>query len=208
MRPSRSGSPYTRWCVQDLKHKKDEALAEAAQAGDGAATEELLLRYKNAVLARARRYFLTGGETDDLVQEGMVGLYFAIRDYRKEEGKSFKNFAYLCVTRRIYDAVRTMSRRKNEVLNDSVSLFDPIITDLLDGGASPEDSIIDDESRAEFKMQLMKTLSDFEFRVFTMYLEGMSYAKICEATEKPIKSIDNALARAKKKLQQAYCKKG
>ena len=113
-------------------------LAEEAQAGDGAATEELLLRYKNAVLARARRYFLAGGETDDLVQEGMVGLYFAVRDYRKEEGKSFKNFAYLCVTRRIFDAVRSMTRRKNEVLNDSVSLFDPIVTDILDGSASPE----------------------------------------------------------------------
>ena len=161
--------------MQDLKHKTDELLAEEAQAGDGAATEELLLRYKNAVLARARRYFLAGGETDDLVQEGMVGLYFAVRD---------------------------------EVLNDSVSLFDPIVTDILDGSASPEESIIDDESRAEFKIRLMKTLSDFEFRVLTMYLEGMNYAKICEATGKPLKSVDNALARAKKKLQQAYCKKG
>ena len=157
--------------MQDLKHKTDELLAEEAQAGDGAATEELLLRYKNAVLARARRYFLAGGETDDLVQEGMVGLYFAVRD-------------------------------------DSVPLFDPIVTDILDGSASPEESIIDDESRAEFKIRLMKTLSDFEFRVLTMYLEGMNYAKICEATGKPLKSVDNALARAKKKLQQAYCKKG
>ena len=194
--------------MQGLKYKADELLAEEAQAGDGAATEELLLRYKNAVLARARRYFLAGGETDDLVQEGMVGLYFAVRDYRKEEGKSFKNFAYLCVTRRIFDAVRSMTRRKNEVLNDSVSLFDPIVTDILDGSASPEESIIDDESRAAFKIRLMKTLSDFEFRVLTMYVEGMNYSKICEATGKSLKSVDNALARAKKKLQQAYCKKG
>ena len=186
----------------------DEQLVALCKRGDKVAWEQLYERYKPRVLKIARRFFLSGGETEDLVQEGMVGLYFAVRDYRKEEGKSFKNFAYLCVTRRIFDAVRSMTRRKNEVLNDSVSLFDPIVTDILDGSASPEESIIDDESRAEFKIRLMKTLSDFEFRVLTMYLEGMNYAKICEATGKSLKSVDNALARAKKKLQQAYCKKG
>ncbi len=187
-------------------YKSDETLAEAAQNGDNAATEELLLRYKNAVRAHARRFFLAGGETDDLVQEGMVGLYFAVRDYRRDSGKSFKNFAYLCVTRRIYDALRSMTRLKNEPLNDSISLFDPLVTDVLEDGTSPEKELIDTESKAEVRMKLMKELSDFEFRVFTMYLEGMSYANICEATGKPQKSIDNAISRSKKKLQRAFLK--
>jgi len=192
--------------VQESTYKSDETLAESAQSGDNAATEELLLRYKNAVRAHARRFFLAGGETDDLVQEGMVGLYFAVRDYRRDSGKSFKNFAYLCVTRRIYDALRSMTRLKNEPLNDSISLFDPLVTDVLDDGTSPEKELIDTESKAEVRMMLLKELSDFEFRVFTMYLEGISYAKMCEATGKPQKSIDNAISRSKKKLQRALLK--
>lgn len=191
--------------MQDLKNEKDEALVERAQKGDGGATEELLLRYKNAVRARARRFFLAGGETDDLVQEGMVGLYLAIGAYKPAPGKSFKNFAYLCVTRRIYDVLRVTTRKKN-FAGDSVTLFDPLVTDFSDEALSPEESLIDTESRAEFRMKLMKELSDFEFRVTTMYLEGMSYAQICEATGRDVKSVDNALARSKKKLQRAYIK--
>ena len=98
-----------RWCVQDCK-ESDEALVARAQAGEGGAAEELLNRYKNAVRARARKFFLEGGETEDLVQEGMIGLYTAIRAYSPSHGKSFKNFAYLCVTRRIYDALRSANK--------------------------------------------------------------------------------------------------
>ena len=96
--------------VQEFKNETDESLVALAQRGDSAATEELLLRYKNAVLARARKFFLAGGETDDLVQEGMIGLYTAICVYDPTAGKRFKNFAYLCVTRRIYDALRIAGR--------------------------------------------------------------------------------------------------
>ena len=188
-----------------MESERDETLVKRAQAGDKEATELLLRRYMNTVRARARGFFLVGGETDDLVQEGMIGLYSAIGDFREDGGKSFKNFAYLCVTRHILDAVKKSSRRKNGPLNNSVSLFDPVLSGFA-GEENPEDFLIDDESRAEFRMKLMKELSDFEFRVVTMYLEGMSYARICEATGKDGKSVDNALSRSKKKLQRAFAR--
>lgn len=190
--------------MQELKLRTDEELAKEAQNGDAQATEELILRYNHAVRARARQFFLAGGETEDLVQEGMIGLYFAIRDYRKESGKSFKNFAYLCVTRRIYDAIGKTTAKKSAILNESVSLFDGNVLDILDESASPEEYLIDREARKEFQIRLMSELSDFEYRVLNMYLEGMSYSQICEATKKPFKSVDNALVRAKKKLQKAF----
>lgn len=167
-----------------------------AQAGEGGATEELLNRYKSAVRARARKFFMEGGETEDLVQEGMIGLYTAICGYRPDGGKSFKNFAYLCVTRRIYDVLRVAGRRRG-----CEGAFDP---DSVSEGDTPEDFVLAGESRAEFHSKLMRELSDFEFRVVTLYLDGMSYASIAEMTGKDMKSIDNALARSKKKLQRAF----
>lgn len=190
-----------RWCVQGSK--SDESLVLMAQNGDASATEQLLRRYAGMVRALARRFFLAGGETDDLVQEGMIGLVSAVRKYRAEEGKSFKNFAYLCVRRHILDAVKASARRKNGPLNQSLSLSDPTLGDRAEEG-SPEDLILESEEEREFRRRLTKELSDFEFRVVTMYLDGMSYAEICEATGKNGKSVDNALTRAKKKLQASY----
>ncbi len=193
-----------RWCVQGSE--SDEALVKRAQKGDASATEQLLRRYAGTVRAHARRFFLAGGDMDDLVQEGMIGLYAAVREYRAEEGKSFKNFAYLCVRRHILDAVKASARRKNGPLNESVSLSDPVLGDRAEEG-SPEDLVLEGEEEREFRKRLTKELSDFEFRVMTMYLDGMSYAEICEATGKNNKSIDNALTRAKKKLQASYSAK-
>jgi len=193
--------------VQELENERDEALVRRAKAGDNAATETLLRRYMNMVRVRARGFFLVGGETDDLVQEGMIGLYSAIGDYREECGKSFKNFAYLCVTRHILDAVKHSGRRKNGPLNNYVSLFDPDLTDRSDVLESPEDFVLDTEADEEFRLKLMKELSDFEFRVVAMYLDGMSYARICEATGKDLKSVDNALSRSKKKLLKVFPQK-
>ena len=183
-----------RWCVQDLKRESDEALARMAQGGDGAAEEELLNRYKSTVRARARMFFLEGGETEDLVQEGMIGLFDAVRAWREEGGKSFKNFAYLCVSRRIYDALRAAGRPREYG-------GDP---DTLSEGGTPEDTLLAGEMRAELRLRLTGTLSDFEFRVVTLWLEGMSYASIARVTGKDMKSIDNALARSKKKLQKSF----
>ncbi len=182
--------------VQEFKNETDEALVKLAQQGNTAATEEVLNRYKNAVLSRARKFFLVGGETDDLVQEGMIGLYTAIGSFDPSAGKRFKNFAYLCVTRRIYDVLRAAGRQ--------VYAEEEVDPDTVESGASPEEFLIDDESRMEIQSKLMKVLSDFEFRVMTMYLDGMSYREICEATGKPMKSVDNALGRSKRKLQVAF----
>ena len=112
-----------RWSVQDFRNKSDEELAAIAQSGGEGAEEELLNRYKSAVRARARKFFLTGGETEDLAQEGMIGLVSAIRDFRADGGKSFKNFAYLCVSRRIYSALRAAGRTPeyDDLDPDSVS---------------------------------------------------------------------------------------
>lgn len=182
--------------MQDFKAETDEALAARAQAGEGGAVEELLLRYKNTVRAIARRYFLAGYETDDLVQEGMIGLYNAALSFDGAAGKRFKNFAYLCVDRRIVDVLRAAGKQ-----NAEPEPFDP---DTPAEGDTPEEYLLDSESRAEFRLRLLDTLSDFEFRVVTCYLDGMSYARISEATGKEFKSIDNALARAKRKLLRAY----
>lgn len=166
-----------------------------AQAGETGAEEELLNRYKSAVRARARKFFLEGGETDDLVQEGMIGLVSAVRSYKADGGRSFKNFAYLCVTRRIYDALRAADKLKGMEELDIESLAE---------GTTPEDFLLAVESRAEFRLKLTSALSDFEFRVVTLYLDGMSYASIARVTGKDMKSIDNALARSKKKLQKSF----
>lgn len=178
----------------------DEELVARAQGGNQSATEELMERYKSAVRARARSFFLVGGETEDLIQEGMVGLYRAVHAYdcKKEGRQSFKNFAYLCITRCIIDAVKSATRDKNRPLNNYVSIFDPDFeaTDAYDA----EEEIIEVESRGEMLEKMSKALSDFEFRIFVMYMDGMSYARIVEVTGKDYKSVDNALQRSKKKL--------
>lgn len=189
--------------MQDLKNKKDEELLALARAGDQQAMECLLNRYRNMVRARAREFIFVHRELDDLIQEGMVGLYVAANEYRPECGKSFKNFAYLCVRRRILDFVKQLSRQKNAPLYDYISIYNPDFS-LSTDEQSPEESVIDVESRSEFWLKIGKVLSDFEFRIISMYLEGMSYNEMCEATGKPSKSIDNALARSKKKLKSVF----
>ena len=189
--------------MQEWGNESDEQLALLAQQGEKRAVETLLNRYKSAVRGRARGFFLAGGDTDDLVQEGMVGLYSAILAYSSASGKSFKNFAYLCVTRKLLDAVKGSVRQKNVPLNNYVSIFDPDFEGLSQE-QTPEEFLITTESRAEFWVKIGKALSDFEFRIITMYLEGMSYSEICGATGKDFKSVDNAIQRSKKKLQRVF----
>lgn len=183
--------------MQDFKSETDEALAARAQKGDAVAAEALMDRYKDTVRRIARKFaFNIFAETDDLVQEGMIGLYAAIGGYSAAAGKSFKSFVYTCVVRKIYSYLRTVFRLKGEGERSEV---DP---DSIAEGATPEELLLSGESDAEFRLRLVKTLSDFEFRVVSMYLEGMSYAQISEATGKSVKSIDNALMRAKRKLSE------
>ena len=183
--------------------KSDEELVALAQDGDKQAVEELLIRHAGLVRGCARGFFLIGGETEDLIQEGMIGLYGAIGDYRQgETASSFKNFAYLCISRRIIDAVKASARKKNAPLNDAT----PIGVVEADKEAAayfnPEDLLILRDDRREFRQKISGVLSDFEFKVTTMYMDGMTCAEICEATGRPAKSVDNALQRSKKKLQE------
>ena len=183
--------------------QSDERLVELSRAGDKQATEELLLRHAGLVRGIARGFFLMGGETEDLLQEGMIGLYHAIGDYKSgAESSSFKNFAYLCVSRRIMDAVKTAARKKNVPLNYGLTL------DGVQAGTavSPEDEMILRDEQREFRQMMSKTLSDFEFKVTTMYMDGMSCAEICESTGKSAKSSDNAIQRSKRKLQSVLKK--
>ena len=182
--------------------KSDEELVTLAQKGDKQAMEELLIRHAGLVRGCARGFFLIGGETDDLIQEGMIGLYGAIGDYRQDEtASSFKNFAYLCISRRIIDAVKTSARKKNSPLNDA-TLIGLGAEKELSEYSNPEDWLILRDDRREFRQKMSGVLSDFEFKVATMYMDGMTCAEICEATGKTAKSVDNALQRSKKKLQE------
>ena len=187
--------------MQEKIRKSDEELVTLAQSGDKRSEDELLLRHTGLVRCCARGFFLVGGETEDLIQEGMIGLYHAIRDYKFEEGgSSFKNFAYLCVQRRIIDAVKTAACKKNEPLNDGVTLED----DTMGSSRclSPEDLLILSDERRELKYNMSRVLSDFEYKIMSMYVDGMTCAEICEATGKQMKSVDNALQRSKRKLQK------
>ena len=181
--------------------KSDEELVTLAQKGDKQAMEELLIRHAGLVRGCARGFFLIGGETEDLIQEGMIGLYGAIGDYHEgETASSFKNFAYLCIWRRIIDAVKVAASKKNAPLNNSVSVSD---AELLFSNLDPEERVISDDDRRELNKMMSKQLSDIEFKVFTMYMDGASVSEICEMTGKSQKSVDNAVQRSKRKLIKA-----
>ena len=187
------------------REKTDETLVGLSRSGDKQATEELLLRHSGLVRGIARGFFLVGGETEDLIQEGMIGLYHAVENYKSgADSSSFKNFAYLCVSRRIIDAVKTAVRKKNAPLNYGLT---PYGLDLAaDVAVSPEDAMILRDDWRELRQKMSKALSDFEFKIMTMYMDGMSCAEICEATGKPAKSVDNAIQRSKRKLQEVFKK--
>lgn len=179
----------------------DEQLAVLAQSGNQAAQTELLERYAPLVRSRARYYYLVGGETEDLIQEGMMGLFCAISEYGQKDGAlQFSGFADMCVTRRIIDAVKSSGRLKNLPLNNYVSIFDSGREFVEPSDIEAE--VIREEERREFLQRISRILSDFEFRVIVMYVDGMTLREICEATGKDGKSIDNAVQRCKKKLEK------
>lgn len=187
--------------MEKTKRKTDEELVVASQSGNQKATEELLLRHSALVRSLSRGYYLVGGETEDLMQEGMIGLYGAITDYKAgKEHKTFKNFAYLCVRRKMIDALKKSTTQKNKALNESLSSdyaqFFPYV------GLDPDENLILSDENREFKKKMSAVLSDFEFKIMWMYMEGLPRAEICESTGKSQKSVDNAIERAKKKLQQ------
>ena len=180
----------------------DEQIALAAQQGDKAAAQHLLEKYKNAARGVARSYFLEGGDAEDLVQEGMIGLYAAITDYRPG-GSSFKNFAYLCIARRIRSAIRSAARKKHLPLKNYVPLLNADGQGLdVAAFGDPETQIISKEEKEEFFEFLRRELSPAEYRALLLYIEGLSAAEIAACEGKSEKSADNAVQRAKKKVEK------
>ncbi len=195
----------------DYSKMTDEQLAEGAKR-DESALEYLIEKYKNFVLKKSRPYFLIGADKDDLIQEGMIGLYKAVIDYDQDKNASFKTFANLCITRQIITAVKTSTRQKHMPLNSYLSLDKPLFdeeTDMTVGESmtsglfiEPEEQVIHSEDIQNIRDGIETVLTDMEKRVLKLYLEGKSYKEISEIMNKETKSIDNALQRVKKKLEK------
>ena len=187
----------------------DDDVVVLAQQGDGEALEFLLDKYKNFVRGRARSYFLVGADHEDIVQEGMIGLYKSIRDFKPDKQSSFRAFAELCVKRQIITAIKTATRQKHVPLNSYVSLNKPLygeesdrtLLDVIEGRmTNPEELFIGQEDMSHIQEQIGTVLSDLEQQVLSAFLDGKSYQEIAEMLGRHVKSIDNALQRVKRKL--------
>lgn len=202
--------------MQEEKNKEyfdklgDEKTVVLA-ASDPDALEYLLNKYKNMVRLKARSYYLMGADREDLVQEGMIGLYNAIQSFRPDRHASFKSFAEMCITRRILTAVKTATRQKHRPLNSYVSMDKPMFEDsgertlsdvVMDesGGVNPEELYIDRESAKFMEGRIKSKLSVFERVVAELYIDGLSYQEIAQKLSKSPKSVDNALQRIKAKV--------
>jgi RNA polymerase sporulation-specific sigma factor len=196
----------------EYDHIVDEDLVEMVRYGNSDALEYLIYKYKNFVRAKARSYFLIGADREDIVQEGMIGLYKAIRDFREDKLSSFKAFAELCITRQIITAIKTATRQKHIPLNSYVSLDRPIydedsdrtLLDIICGNrvTDPEELIINQEKFDDIEDKMGQILSDLERQVLMLYLDGRSYQEIAVDLDRHVKSIDNALQRVKRKLEK------
>ena len=196
----------------DFEVRSDEDIVMEAKKGDVVALEFLINKYKNFVKAKARSYFLIGADREDIIQEGMIGLYKAIRDFRDDKLSSFRAFAELCITRQIITAIKTATRQKHIPLNSYVSLNKPIydedsdrtLLDILSGTkiTDPEELMINREEYNDIEYKMGEILSELEWKVLTLYLEGKSYQEIAVDLERHVKSIDNALQRVKRKLER------
>nr|WP_249306362.1 RNA polymerase sporulation sigma factor SigH [Lederbergia citrea] len=180
--------------------------------GESEALDYLIKKYRNFVRAKARSYFLIGADREDIVQEGMIGLYKSIRDFQEDKRASFKAFAELCITRQIITAIKTATRQKHIPLNSYVSLDKPIydeesdrtLMDVISGAKilDPEELLINREKLSNIEGKVIELLSDLERRVLALYLDGRSYQEISEELDRHVKSIDNALQRVKRKLER------
>ena len=190
----------------------DEQVVELAREGSMEAQEYLINKYKNFVRAKARSYFLIGADKEDIIQEGMIGLFKSIRDFRPDKLSSFRAFAELCITRQIITAIKTATRQKHIPLNSYVSLNKPIydedsdrtLLDVISGTriTDPEELIISREEFDDIETKMGEILSSLEWKVLMYYLEGKSYQEIAGDLKRHVKSIDNALQRVKRKLER------
>ena len=194
----------------------DEEVVSLIQAGDNQAMDYLFEKYKHIVRNKAKALFLIGGDKDDLIQEGMIGLYKAIRDFQKDKQNSFFSFADMCISRQIYSAIKASNRKKNIPLNTYISLYTPLtgengdnveketLVDIIfqEKRSNPEDLVIDKENTSMIEYELVRRLSDLEKSVLNLYMQDMKYTQIAEVLGKEPKVIDNALTRIKTKLNQ------
>ena len=196
--------------MADYQEMSDEQLIGQLRSGDSGVMDYILDKYKPLVRKKANAVFLIGGETDDLIQEGMIGLFKAVRDYDGGREASFFSFAELCITRQLYKAVEASNRKKHAPLNTYISFYSEtgeeghsLAETLTTGGmGDPEQMIIDQENLKQFWDGLREHLSPMEQQVLDEYLQGNNYQQIAEHMNKPPKTIDNALQRSKTKVRQ------
>jgi RNA polymerase sporulation-specific sigma factor len=197
----------------ELNELEDTKLVALARTGDDRCIEILLARYRNFARSKARSYFLAGSDKEDVVQEGMIGLFKAIRDFEEDTGTPFRAFAELCISRQILTAIKTANRQKHQPLNSSVSLDAPAYGD--DSGdrtvgdnfvspktADPVELVISAEEIEAIRDTMKENLTDLEGDVLRLYMDGKSYEEIAGVLGNHVKSIDNALQRIKRKLQR------
>ena len=182
----------------------DEELIVKLRNGDKAITDYIMDKYKNLVKSKAKAMFLIGGDNDDLIQEGMIGLFMAINYYDPRKDSSFNTFADICITRRLYSAIQASQRKKNSPLNSYISISEDEqqVFDNMHGSfdINPEEMLINRENVRIINEKMKESLSKFENKVMTLYLDGHNYIEIASLLEKSPNSIDNALQRIKKKL--------
>ena len=196
----------------------EEIVVEIKDGCNSVALDYLINKYRNFVRSKARSYFLIGADREDIIQEGMIGLYKAIRDFRNDKLSSFRAFAELCVTRQIITAIKTATRQKHIPLNSYISLNKPIydedsdrtLLDVLSGAkvSDPEELVISREEFVDIEAKMEEILSDLEWKVLMSYLDGKSYQEIAVDLDRHVKSIDNALQRVKRKLERYMDNRG
>lgn len=203
--------------MANLTQEPDEEVVKLSKNGDEFATEYLINKYKNFVRVKAKSYFLVGADREDIIQEGMIGLYKAIRDFRADKLSSFRAFAELCITRQIITAIKTATRQKHIPLNSYISLNKPIydedsdrtMLDILSGTkiTDPEEVFISHELSDDLREKIQENLSELESQVLLSYLEGKSYQEMAKELNRHVKSIDNALQRVKRKIEKTLGEK-
>ncbi len=193
--------------MDKFKNLDDNELVLLANSGDKAAEEQLALRYTRLVKICSRPFFLVGGDGEDLIQEGMLGLLSAIREFDLSMNATFKTYAEICVKRRIYSAIKMALRKKHEPLNQMVSFDDVLSDESLSTDSSfrriPEEQVLAQESADEIIQTYSRCLSKFEVNILELYLNGLSYSEIAEDVGRSEKSVDNAVQRIRRKLARS-----
>lgn len=202
-------------CETKYSSLKDEEILDLIKNGDNDGQDYIIEKYKKLVKIKARAYFIIGGDKEDIAQEGMIGLYKAIRDYNMDKKVSFFTFAELCITRQIYTAIKAATRQKHIPLNSYISLNKTFVDDentfidklVEDRITNPEELLIDREEKNYIETHISEALSVFECRVLSLFLQGDSYLEIAVKTSKDEKSIDNALQRVRRKVGKILVEK-